>query len=338
MADDPGAVAHPNAVQATGLPIRPANPNVVPYGSETLDEVFNEDQALLDPADIYEYDDQGADEAQQATPDSDEEHPEAQPSQPEGTEDGQQDQIDLPEGVTLEYLDEHHPELAKVYRGMQADYTRKTQRLADRNREAGALERKAEMWDQLTANERLVDHIRQFVERGEAATSHTAAPPTTPSHRQEPQYDYSDDLDDFTPEQQSRVRSIVAEAISQEVKPYVQDLYAREATRTVKQLEDTLPGFREAKPEIERFRAENGNRHTWEEAAKLVLFEKQREMGMREAMQAVSRKRRVSSVNGPPTPTVPARSQPAALPERPSLDEALDFAIMQHRNVAGFSE
>ncbi len=306
-----------------GKPIKPALQDVGFIGQDNLDEVLDSGQSHLD----FMAEGDGEQPQQEPGPDSTEEQPAATTEQAptEGAEG--EERIELPEHVTLEQLEEHNPALAKVYKSMQADYTRKTQALAEQRRELSDADQKAQWWDQLNGNPELVNHIRAYVEQRENGV------PQQPVPAQQPQAeDYNPELDDLDldPGQRSAVQRLIKDVIETEVRPYVEDLYAREVNRELETLKTDIPGFEENYEAIKQHRISGSNRQTWREAARDYLFDKQREMGMREAMEAMSKKKRVSSISEPPTGVVPPKTAPQSVPDTPTLDQALDIALGRH--------
>lgn len=293
-------------------PIRPVMDHVPAYGEET------------DLSALSEGEDQWLDEVKDGNIPEEKPPKQQEPDQSANeTEESDEPEIETVGRIDPKWLKENHPELYSVWHNMQSDYTRKTQKLAAERKELESakvedpqVRQKADWWDQLNSMPGLVDQIRGYLQNQGQSPRHN----NDSNEMNDTGYA---ELDELTPTQ----RKAVLDLIRKEVEPGFQDLYMREAHREINRLREELPGFSDHFNDIKKYRAENPSM-SWEQAGRVVLFDKQREMGLRDAMTALTRKKMASTDE--PTPSAfPARAKPQETMQpgrRLSAKEAVDFA------------
>ncbi len=345
-------MSHPTPDQS----IRPASAELPPWGRESAAEMLGTDHSTTrHPANVVN---QSHEEPNQENPFG---QTDSQPGeQPTGTspdaESGpsqtEEESIELPGGMSPEELRERDPALFETYRSMQADFTRKTQQVADERKEIDDIKKKADAWGHLESIPGMMDLIRSHIA---GITQPNSQPPQAvpnpsgqngqPGEVQVPEA-IIDDLGNinqhaFLQAVDQRANQIVEQKMSSMVEgqilPAFQQLYDRERTRTISSLKEQHPDYTNFEPQIEALRTKNPNL-SYEDAYKIASHDKQYELGQRRALEVMSSKKRASSQSAPPTgsmvPTgygTPANGLP--LDQRDPLGDAIERAIQQHQSL-----
>lgn len=309
-----------NHAQAT--PIRPVHSRLTPYGSELASELLTdegqppEETLSFQLSDDREFEDDGSGPVSnhgQAEDEPQASRGAAEPPQPRTLEEFEQQLLREYEsvgGVDMETLKKDHPEVFKTFVKMNNRHssrmrqlTEESRSLEDRYRALSEVEQKAAAYDQLSKNPQWLAQLAGGASRQPANGNGDPQASYAPNRA----YSQQDEgfQDEITPDNPAAlahlVRREIQQALSgardeirQEVIGALHPLYRREETREIDRLRERYPdGFTEHYQAAAELRKQNPQL-PWEHAVKIAAFDSERESGRREALRAMTAKRRIA--------------------------------------------